>query len=1018
MNSTNQYPIQANLITMHIPIMKAGLLRALISAAMLAACGVVSAVAQTGSIAGKVKDTRTGQYLENARVTVESTNARTLTDSFGQFRINNVQTGSVDVTVFYTGYYSATQTIEVTEGTVARIEIGLKSQGVAETSDDVYELDAFVVKSQYDAQAAAIHEQRFAESNIAVIDAEALGNINEGNIGEFVKYLPGISINYVAADVRSIEVRGLGANMTNVTVDGNNMASASSGNMNRGFELEQASLNNVERIEVIKIPTPDMPASSLGGSVNMVSKSAFERDGREIRYNAYVSANSENLEFSKTPGPGDKDTYKVLPGVKLTYADVYNDGKLGIIFNYLSSNQFNPQHRSQKNWYFDDYKNGVAGAKPIMGMYLMQDGPKNTVRNSANVKLDYKVSDNTFILSSLQWNQYHSAFRNTNVRWDTGVRSSATNQTSAADTTLSAAGKAMTQFGASWRDKYGETWHGDIAIEHTINNLKLNAGAYFSNATNHYRSYAKGNVEGATLQWKNINGQIRLSDYGGIGGKDSSVSIEHIDGAGVNNPGIAVSDLSVYSFVDVTPLRYRNATDELAGFNADATYTLDGSITGYLKTGTKWTSQTRDTEDVRHRYYYAGPDGKRSSGDEVGVADFTSKAYAFTDPGFDLPSVIAWPSMAAIKDYYDTHSNEFIFRGIDGNGIESISEDILAVYAMASIDIFDKKAAITGGVRWEKTSVSALGNSDRVLGLDPVDTDYDDFYPSIGLRWDITDNIVARLAFAETIGRQNFADLLPRTTINDPDGEDVNGSVRVNNPGLTPQQAMNIDATLEYYTDNGGVFSIGWFNKDITDYIQRVSRQVTSADIALFNLPSSSLDYTFSTTINAGKATINGLELAMNQQLNFIPQRLGEVSVFANATYLDIETNFAGELPQDDLSQFVKDTYNFGISYQKGGLITNLKYTHKGQELQGNYTSNNAGSVGSGDMMRYYDDLNQIDFDLEYRFNRRYTAYISARNLLNTPQTMILKSESADMVLHYQDEEFGVQFSVGVKGSF
>ena len=92
MNSTNQYPIQANLITMHIPIMKAGLLRALISAAMLAACGVVSAVAQTGSIAGKVKDTRTGQYLENARVTVESTNARTLTDSFGQFRINNVQT--------------------------------------------------------------------------------------------------------------------------------------------------------------------------------------------------------------------------------------------------------------------------------------------------------------------------------------------------------------------------------------------------------------------------------------------------------------------------------------------------------------------------------------------------------------------------------------------------------------------------------------------------------------------------------------------------------------------------------------------------------------------------------------------------------------------------------------------------------------------------------------------------------------------------------------------------------------
>ena len=1003
---------------MHIPMMKRGALRTLVSAALIAAIGTISATAQnTGSIAGKVKDIRTGQYLENARVTVENTTLQTMTDAFGQFRIAGVPTGTADITVFYTGYYSATQTIEVSGDVVARTEVDLRSRGAFSSEEEVYELDAFVVKSQYDAQAAAIHEQRFAESNKAVIDAEALGNINEGNIGEFVKYLPGISINYVAADVRSIEVRGLGSNMTNVTVDGNNMASASSGAMNRSFELEQASLNNVERIEVIKIPTPDMPASSLGGSVNMVSKSAFERDGREIRYNAYVSANSEQMQLGKTAGPGDKDTYKVLPGVKLTYADVYSDGKLGIIFNYLASNQFNPQHRSQKNWYFNDYKDGVSNPEPIMGMYLMQDGPKNTYRQSANVKVDYKLSENTFILSSLQWNSYHSAFRNTNVRWDTGVRSSATNQSSAADTVLSADGKATTQFGASWRDKYGETWHGDIAIEHTMDNLKIKAGAYFSNATNHYRSNSKGFVEGATFQWK-PNGQIKLSNYGGIGGKDSSVDIQHIDGSGTNNPGIAVSDLSVYSLVDITPLRYINATDERAGWNADATYTLDSSITGYLKTGSRWTSQTRDTEYFRHRYYYAGPDGKRSSGDEVGVADFTNDAYSFTDPGFGLPSVVAWPSMAKVLDYYNANGNEFIFRGIDGDGIEHISEDILAVYAMASIDIFDKKAAITGGVRWEKTTVKALGNADRLLGYDAVKTDYDDFYPSIGLRWDITKNIVARLAFAETIGRQNFSDLLPRTTVNDPDGEDVNGSVRVNNPGLTPQQAMNIDATLEYYTENGGVFSIGWFNKEITDYIQRISRQVTSADISTFNLPSDTLDYTFSTTINAGEATINGLELAAQQLLSFIPARMGEVSVFANATYLDIETRFAESLAEDDLSGFVKDTYNFGISYQKGGLITNLKYTHKGQELQGNYTSNNAGSVGTGDMRRYYDDLNQIDFDLEYRFNRRYTAYISARNLLNTPQTQILKSESADMVLHYQDEEFGVQFSIGVKGSF
>ena len=168
--------------------MKKGALRTVVAAALIAALGTISAVAQTtGTIAGKVKDIRTGQYLENARVTVKDTGKQALTDSFGQFRITGVPTGTADVTVFFTGYYSATQTIEVNESIVSNVEIDLRSRSAFDSEEDVYELDAFVVKSQYDAQAAAIHEQRFAESNKAVIDAEALGNINEGNIGEFVK---------------------------------------------------------------------------------------------------------------------------------------------------------------------------------------------------------------------------------------------------------------------------------------------------------------------------------------------------------------------------------------------------------------------------------------------------------------------------------------------------------------------------------------------------------------------------------------------------------------------------------------------------------------------------------------------------------------------------------------------------------------------------------------------------------------------------------------------------------------
>ena len=47
---------------------------------------------------------------------------------------------------------------------------------------------------------------------------------------------------------------------------------------NRVFEFEQVSINNTSRTEIVKVPTPDLPSDSLGGSVNLVSKNAFERN--------------------------------------------------------------------------------------------------------------------------------------------------------------------------------------------------------------------------------------------------------------------------------------------------------------------------------------------------------------------------------------------------------------------------------------------------------------------------------------------------------------------------------------------------------------------------------------------------------------------------------------------------------------------------------------------------------------------------------------------------------------------
>src|SRR5690606_15796684 len=144
-------------------------------------------------------------------------------------------------------------------------------------------------------------EQRFSPNIKNVIETDAFGDIAEGNVGEFLKFLPGVTVDYVAADVRTVSVRGFPPAYTVVTVDGFRMASSASGAGSRIFEFEQVSINNASRIEVAKVPTPSSQANGIGGAVNMIGKNAFERKSGQFNYRLTFNMNHEDLDlFSKT----------------------------------------------------------------------------------------------------------------------------------------------------------------------------------------------------------------------------------------------------------------------------------------------------------------------------------------------------------------------------------------------------------------------------------------------------------------------------------------------------------------------------------------------------------------------------------------------------------------------------------------------------------------------------------------------------------------------------------------------
>ena len=212
----------------------------------------------------------TSQYINNARVTVDGTKLETFTNQSGEFRLINVPPGAAKVRVLFSGMPPQDETITVGAGQTVQQDFYLvfsqtSANQAAKDMSDVVKLDAFVASSSKltEGESLATNEQRFAKNIKNVVATDAFGDVTEGNVAEFMKFMPGVTIEYSDASPNAVAVRGFDPNLTSVTSDGAQLANASGSAANRSFLFTQVSINNVSRIEVTKVPTPANPADGI-----------------------------------------------------------------------------------------------------------------------------------------------------------------------------------------------------------------------------------------------------------------------------------------------------------------------------------------------------------------------------------------------------------------------------------------------------------------------------------------------------------------------------------------------------------------------------------------------------------------------------------------------------------------------------------------------------------------------------------------------------------------------------------
>src|SRR5579871_4580466 len=242
-----------------------------------------------GAIAGIVTDD-SGAVLKGAQITIESPVFSTTTDEQGRFYINNVAPGGYTVTITYLGFTKFDQAVNVAVGEVANIEAKLKVQSESET--------IIVTVPRVTGEAEAVNIERSADNLVQALPQEVIRSLPNANMADALGRLPSVTLERDEGEGKYVQVRGLEPRLTNAMIDEVDVPSPESGVRQVKFDAISADL--VESVQISKTLQPNMEGDGIGGSVNMITKTATNTPTISIGaiggYTPIISGRGETTE--------------------------------------------------------------------------------------------------------------------------------------------------------------------------------------------------------------------------------------------------------------------------------------------------------------------------------------------------------------------------------------------------------------------------------------------------------------------------------------------------------------------------------------------------------------------------------------------------------------------------------------------------------------------------------------------------------------------------------------------------
>jgi len=831
--------------------------------------------------------------------------------------------------------YAADNTAAAQPGTAA------SGQDTAQTTADqskAKQLGTVTVVGIRDSEAESLNLKKAADSHVEVITAEDVGKLPAHNVADTLQRLPGVNISSSSAaeggfdENDRVSLRGTNPSMTQTLVNGHTVGTGD------WFVLSQV--------------------QTVGRSV---SYSLFPA---EIVSETVVHKSSE----AKIQEGGSAGTVDIITRKPLEFDKSFTaQGSIGAVYSDLPSDT-KPQFNGLVNWKSDDNKFGVMAQAFYEKRSLQRDGQEivggynkigaadpvavahpdlagvyypNLIgqtlftqtreRKGGTIDLEWKPLDNLtlnldYFYSDLKANNYNRNYMLWSSQFVPGgvglqpgyvvqnnVLKSATFAPPPAGSPITPYGvydqisrpdaSSKTQFttlDAEWRTNDHLTFTGQIGTTEGKGQSPTQDVSELGFAGNGGASWSM-NGTGKPTNWSvggdNSSPSGIIPSAGWIfGGQDIHVkdkeNFGQIDGSWAfdNSPAF----LSSLDF----GVRYANHTRESLSEIAQG------------PTG-DWTNPANYPQSYSH--YPSGfnsdlgvnapmPLWYYSQGD---LAAFDAK-YANRNP----VTRFYWPDLYKVKEKDTAAYVQANFSGDrwSGNfGLRWVNTDEKINYNTPVATQYTTQGPITG---------SAFGD----YFANQYNHSYSKVLPSANLKFNLTDDLLARFAASQTMTRPDYSALAGSVSL-----DDLTHTGSGGNPQLKPLISTNFDASLEWYFAPRGLVSAGVYQMQLGDYVNFANHNILFKDQQASNNAGHDVYSVYNVSVPSNvDGHVKGVEL------NYIQPIGDNWGVAANYTYASGSTDDGKPLQGTS-----KHTYNVSGYFENQLFNARISYTYRSSFYDG-----------------------------------------------------------------------------------